>query len=534
MNNSNANIRELNARIQALLFENNDLKTNLSDLKTNLSGLNTTNELLSAKAEWLATELAISKHHCELLKKAIYGKRSEKTKNSYVEQMSLLFDEAEAYAQEADSSIDNKGDDSPQDEQKKKAGRKPLPANLPRVEVVHELKGEELECNCGGKLTHIGAEESEQLDIIPAKVIVKKHIRYKYACRDCEEVVKRAAAPFSPIKKTMATANLLAHICIQKFDDHSPLYRQERIWQRMGVSLSRATMANWMLAGATKLAPIVDLLKQDINDSDYVCSDETTLNVLSNDKSTNYMWLHMSGSREKRAVVYEYNQSRSGSVAGNFLSKFNGYHQCDGYAGYNELHDKAGVIGVGCMAHARRKFVDIVQITKKSGIASSIVDIIGKLYKVESSIKDLSPEQIYKARQDKAKPIMVELKQKLLHYQNQAPPTSILGKAINYPLNQWEKLTAYLENGRIRIDNNDCERAIKPFVIGRKNWLFSNSEKGAKASSIIFSIIETCKANNLNTYNYLRYIFENIHKATTEKDLRAILPYNIDPALLQT
>ena len=231
-------------------------------------------------------------------------------------------------------------------------------------------------------------------------------------------------------------------------------------------------------------------------------------------------------------MTLTYQQSRSGSAASEFLSGFKGYHQCDGYSGYNELHDKADVIGVGCMAHARRKFMDILKITKKPGIASTVVNIIGELYKIERDAQELDREQTYKVRQDKAKPILEQLKQILLHYQNQAPPTSILGKAINYPLNQWKKLIAYLEDGRIRIDNNDCERAIKPFVIGRKNWLFSNSEKGAEASSVIFSIIETCKANNVNTYNYLRYIFENIHTAKTEKELRAILPYNIDPALL--
>ena len=180
------------------------------------------------------------------------------------------------------------------------------------------------------------------------------------------------------------------------------------------------------------------------------------------------------------------------------------------------------------MAHARRKFMDIVKVTKNKGIASDVIDIIGKLYDIEKQIIDLNDDGIYQIRQKKSKPIIEELKKKLLHYKDQAPPTSILGKAINYPLNQWSKLIAYLEDGRIRIDNNDCERAIKPFVIGRKNWLFSKSQKGAEASSIIYSIIETCKANNVNTYNYLRYLFENIHKAQNKEELRAILPYNID------
>jgi hypothetical protein len=224
----------------------------------------------------------------------------------------------------------------------------------------------------------------------------------------------------------------------------------------------------------------------------------------------------MSGNREQRAVVYEYQESRSGSSASDFLKNFKGYHQSDGYAGYNELHNRNDITGVGCMAHVRRKFTDILKITKKPGIASKIIDIIGKLYDIERRVKELPYEQIYQIRQEHSGPIMEQLHQTLLHYQDQAPPTSILGRAINYPINQWPKLVAYLENGQIRIDNNDCERAIK----------------GAQASSIIFSIIETCKANEINSYDYLRYLFANIHKAQTNQDLRSILPYNINPALL--
>ena len=171
--------------------------------------------------------------------------------------MSFLFNEAEIYAQVTSEPLDQE-EESSKVQSLNKAGRKALPTSLPREEIIHELKGDELKCNCGGQLIHIGSEESEQLDVIPDKIIVKKHIRYKYACKSCQECVKRAPAPFSPIDKAIATSNLLAHICTQKFDDHSPLYRQERIWQRLGVSLSRATMANWILSCGTKLMPIID------------------------------------------------------------------------------------------------------------------------------------------------------------------------------------------------------------------------------------------------------------------------------------
>jgi len=526
---SENNIAELEEQINALKLKNSDLEINALKLQTNVVELKTSNQSLSKKAEWLETELAMSKHYCALLKNSIYGKRSEKSKVSHVEQMSLLFNEAETYAQDEEEPVASESEQkNPKPGTHKKGGRKGLPKDLPRKKIIHKLEKEELQCKCGSELVHIGSDISEQLDIIPAKIIVKEHVRYKYTCKSCEEVIKRAPPAFTPLNKSIATSNLLAHIYTQKFDDHSPLYRQERIWQRLGVSLSRATMSNWVLGGADLFKPIVSLLKEDINKATYACSDETTINVLNDDKSKNYMWLHMSGARTNRAIVYEYNRSRIGEVASNFLKEFKGYHQCDGYSGYNELHEKTGVTGVGCMAHARRKFMDIVKVTKNKGIASDIVDIIGKLYNIEKKIIDLNDDEIYQTRQKESKPIIEELHKKLLHYKDQAPPTSILGKAIGYPLNQWAKLIAYLEDGRIRIDNNDCERAIKPFVIGRKNWLFSKSQKGAEASSIIYSIIETCKANNVNTYDYLRYLFENIHKAKNKEELRAILPYNID------
>jgi len=524
---SENNSADLEAQINALKCKNSALEVKALELQTDVVELQTSNQSLSKKAEWLETELAMSQHHCALLKNTIYGKRSEKSKDSHANQMSLLFNEAETYAKEEEK-VESLNKKPSKPGTHNKGGRKGLPKDLPREKIIHQLNKEELQCKCGSDLTHIGSDISEQLDIIPARVIVKEHVRYKYACKSCEEVVKRAPPAFTPLNKSIATSNVLAHICTQKFDDHSPLYRQERIWKRSGVSLSRATMSNWVLAGSELFKPIIVLLKQDINQAAYVCSDETTINVLDDDKSKNYMWLHMSGQRKNRAIVYEYNSSRSGEVVSNFLKDFQGYHQCDGYSGYSELHAKESVTGVGCMAHARRKFMDIVKVTKNKGIASDIVDIIGKLYDIEKKIINLTYDEIYQVRQKKSKPIIEDLKKKLLYYQDQAPPTSILGKAINYPLNQWQKLITYLEDGRIRIDNNDCERAIKPFVIGRKNWLFSKSEKGAEASSIIFSIIETCKANNVNTYDYLRYLFENIHKAKNEEELRAILPYNLD------
>ena len=217
------------------ILENNiaELEAQINALKLKNSELNTSNKLLSKKTEWLETELAMSKHYCALLKNSIYGKRSEKFKVSHTEQMSLLFNEAETYAQDEEESVASESKQKPlKPGAHKQGGRKGLPKDLPREKIIHKLEQEELQCKCGSELVHIGSDISEQLDIIPAKVIVKEHVRYKYACKSCEEVIKRAPPAFTPLNKSIATSNLLAHICTQKFDDHSPLYRQERIWQR--------------------------------------------------------------------------------------------------------------------------------------------------------------------------------------------------------------------------------------------------------------------------------------------------------------
>ena len=332
----------------------------------------------------------------------------------------------------------------------------------------------------------------------------------------------------------MVTSNLLADILTKKFQDHLLLYRQSQIWERYGIKLSRMTLSKWFLSCADKLAPLTEVMKEDLSKSDYVCSDETTLNVLNEEQEKNYMWLHMSGDRKKRAVMYEYQASRSGKLASNFLSNFKCYHQCDGYSGYNALHKRDSVTGVGCMAHARRKFMSIVKVAKKSGIAKKVVNIMAGLYKIEKQIAHLPCDKIREERQKRSKYIMEKLREILLVHKDKAPPTSSLGKAINYTLNQWEKLIVYLDSGKLRIDNNDCERTIKPFVIGRNNWLFSQSVKGAQGSATIYSIIETCKANKINAYDYLRYILDNIKKAKDNQELRAMLPYNIDPDLLKS
>ena len=487
---------------------------------------------------FLTQENETLKHNIGIMQRALFGKKSEKLNLEDVEQLKLLFDEAETCADtqpDLDFEKDEEEDEATT-KPKKKPGRKPLPKDLPRKTIIHDLPEEDKLCSCGCALSKIGEDKSEQLDYIPATLQVIEHVRLKYACKSCEDTIKRAPVPIKPLPKSNATAAFLAHVIVSKFADHLPLYRQSTMLKRSGIDIGRATLSNWVLACGTSLAPLILELQKDIVASDYVASDETTVNVLDSDTDKSYMWVHMSGDRDRRAVVFDYHASRAGICATNFLDGFKGAHQCDAYSGYNKLHKCEGVFCVACWAHARRKFYDITKKVKTPGVAHRMVWLIKKLYKIEKEAREreLAPPEIAKLRQKKAKPILAEIKKFLDEQKDKVPPKSPLGKAIAYSRNQWDDLNVYITDGRLRIDNNDSERAIKPFVIGRKNWLFNSTTRGAKASATLFGLIETCKANNINPYEYLRYVLVAIKDAETEEKVKQLLPYNIDIDNLNT
>ena len=435
---------------------------------------------------------------------------------------------------------------------RKKRGRKALPADLPRIERIHDI--DDKTCGCGCELSRIGEEVSEQLDILPAQVRVIRHIRPKYACRNCEGVQDDGPAvriaPVHPqiIPKSIVSPGLLAHILTGKFIDHTPFYRQEKQLIRLGVEVSRTSMCNWAIQAASACQSLFNLLKDEIQAGSYINVDETTLQVLQepgrSPTSKSYMWVFRRGDPEKPVLIYEYHPTRSGDVANAFLRDFQGYVQTDGYSGYNFLDSKEGVRHIGCLAHARRKFMDVVKArgkNGKSGAADKALSYINKLYKLEKVAhkKELSREEIYRMRQDEAKPILDDFEKWLAKKKLQTPPKGLLGKAITYTMNQWHRLIGYIEDGQLAPDNNMAENSIRPFVIGRKNWLFSGTPKGAEASALLYSLIETAKANKLEPYAYLRYIFEKLPLAVTLKDIEALLPWNITlekmdcPRLLQ-
>jgi len=437
--------------------------------------------------------------------------------------------------------------------QRKKRGRKRLPAELERVDVVHDLKEHEKLCACGHQMACIGQDECEKLDYIPAKVRVLRHIRLKYACKHCEGVeddgptVKIAPVPAQLIPKSNATSSLLAHLFISKFADGLPLYRQQKIFARMGLELSRSTMANWAIEASTRCRPLIGMLQQEIRSGPFINVDETTLQVLKEagrrNTSKSYMWIYRGGDPQNPSLVYQYHPSRSGEVAVDFIgTDYQGYVQSDAFSGYDRLEKYPGIVQMGCWAHVRRKFVDVIKVKKKirsnrkntKSLAEEAVDYIRDLYKIEKHARQqqMSPDRIVELRQTESGPILDKFKTWLESKKPIVPPKSLLGKAIDYALSNWEKLIVYIQDGRLKPDNNAAENAIRPFVIGRKNWLFAGNPRGAEASATFFSLIETAKANGLEPYAYLRYVFENLPLIENEDEYRSLLPQYVDKDLI--
>jgi len=451
-----------------------------------------------------------------------------------------LFDEAEQLLEEEQQQASSaEVPCAPASTPKKKAGRKPLSKDLPRIDIIHDLSDEEKHCQCGTELKPIGEQVSEQLDIVPMKIQVLRHIRKKYACPCCEQGVITAALPPQPIPKSHASPGLLAHVAVSKYADALPLYRQSTILERFDGQITRTTLANWMIQAGQLIQPLFNLLQDNLLDGQYVHCDETTVQVLKEPnksaQSHSYMWVRVSGDADKRIILYHYADSRSAKVAQSLLKDFSGYLQSDGYSGYNSVGDTEQVTAIGCWAHARRKFIEAeqsqpnqVKNANKMNKTKMALNYIAKLYAIEQKIKDLPPDKRTEHRQLYSDPILDELKRWLEKTKSKVPPQTLLGKALTYLDNQWGKLIVYTQDGRLAIDNNIAENAIRPFVVGRKNWLFANSQRGATASANLYSLIETAKANGLEPYAYVKRVFTDLPKATTVEQIEKLLPWEIN------
>ncbi|MGH8703671.1 MAG: IS66 family transposase [Burkholderiales bacterium] len=483
----------------------------------------------------LRQQVALLEEQVSWLKRRMFGRSSEKTPASEVSpEQGRLFNEAEVLATLAATETLT----IPAHE-RKKAGRKRLAADLPRVDVIHDLPEAQKVCAADGRaLERIGEETSEQLDYQPAKVRVIRHVRPKYACPGCRQGVKIAPVPPQLLPKAQASASLLAHLVTAKYVDGLPLYRQEAQFVRLGLTLGRATMAGWMIKlGGTHVVPLINLLNEQLIAAPLIHCDETRLQVLKSPKapsSDHWMWVRAAGPPGRRIVLFDYDPSRGARVPERLLADFKGILLTDGYEPYNAVANAHGLVHAGCWAHARRYFEEARKAhpdpagNARAGIA---IDTIGKLYRVERAIKELPPAEKLTSRARHSAPILTELRAWLEGSAGAVLPQSALGKAVNYALGQWPKLTRFVEYGEIPLDNNRCENAIRPFVIGRKGWLFADTQAGATASANLYSLVETAKANGLEPHAYLTRLFAELPFATGIAHFEALLPWNVKDAV---
>ena len=491
------------------------------------------NALLKERNLQLEKELAFYREQFKLAQAKRFGASSEKSP----QQLDLLMNEAEVID---DHTVATESVEAPEkietQKSEKPRGRKPLPKDLPRETRIVDIDDADKVCACcNGQLHKFGEETSEQLEYIPAKMTVIVTVRPKYSCRACENNNTRtpiviAPVPASPIPKSMATPSLLSQVICHKYQFAIPLYRQEALFKQIDIDLNRKTLANWMIRSAAVFEPVLNALKDTLLMQSAIHADETPVKVIQEDREKCYMWVYCSGAdspddtqANKNIVLYDYQPSRAASCPNTYLGDYKGFLQVDGYAGYEGT--KATL--VGCMAHARRKFVDAqkAQLKGKSGRADWAVSHIQKLYKIESQLKEKTVAERFEIRKNLSVPLLNEFKAWLDKTVAHVAPKSAIGAAVSYTLNQWPKLMAYTQDGQLSIDNNRAERAIKPFVIGRKNWLFSNTDSGANASANLYSVIESAKANGLEPRQYIEYLLTELPKRKAGDDVKDLLPW---------
>lgn len=500
------------------------------------------NEIIDKKSGVIGTQkkrIAILEEYLRLAKHKQYAPSSEKNALQ-----GELFNEAELLA---DGESDVSGEitpesDAEEDKDKPNKGkkRKGLSAELPREQVYHHLSEEEKE----GAIDTFFVLVKEELEIEPAKARVLEHLQEKAVFLDADgkRQIKAAQRPAHPLGKAIAGYSLLAYLIVSKYADGLPLYRLEGILKRYGGQITRTTMANWLIRLSLQLQPVVNLLEEAMLSGHYMQGDETRMQVLKEPgtkaTSTKYMWVMRGGPPDRPVVMFNYDKSRGKAVAKRLLDGFEGeYFQSDGYAGYDEVCKIKGICHLGCWDHARRKFTESINAapkakkTDKPSISHMAISKIGALYRIERQIEAMSDEDKREYRQTHSVPKLAELKHWLEEKEPKVDRDSKAGKAIRYTLNQWDKLVRYCEHGSLRMSNIMAENAIRPFVIGRKAWLFADTPDGAKASAIYYTLIETTKANNIDAYEYIRFLVSKVAAVDSVEGYEALLPWNMQQTI---
>lgn len=480
----------------------------------------------TSQAELADVRLVVEKLRFELarLKRQAYGRSSEAL-DAKIAQLEFTLEDLET-AQAARSlpplSISRALAPTP-------PVRRPLPAHLPREEIVHAAA---CTCpTCGGSLRAAGEDVAEMLEWVPARYKVIRHVRPKFACAQCETLVQ-SPAPSRPIARGLAGPGLLAHVLVSKYTDHLPLYRQSQIFARDGIDLDRSTLADWVGGASKLLQPLVDALGRYVLQANKLHADDTPVAVLCPGRGTTRqgrVWTYVrddrpAGSDEPAAMLFRYTPDRKGVWPSKHLSTFNGILQADGYAGFERLYGER-IQEAACWAHVRRKFYDI-HVAHTSPVAAEALDRIGRLYAIEAEIRGRPPNERRAVREARAGPELASLHAWLHATLAIVSKKSELAIAIRYALSRWGALTRYCDDGRIEIDNNAAERSLRGIALGRKNWLFAGSDDGGARAAAIYSLLGSAQLNGLNVEAYLRHILERLPDHPSNQ-IDELLPWTI-------
>jgi transposase len=491
-------------------------------------------ELTAERSEAIAARLLIEKLKLQIARyrRLQYGRKSERH-DAHVAQLELIVEELEsslaAASKEASPPAGKVDDDASSG---KNAGRRPLPEHLPRETQEHATA---CSCpDCGGELKRIGEDVSEQLEFIPEHFKVTRHVRPKFACGKCQNIVQ-AAAPSRPIDKGIAGPGLLAHVAVSKYVDHLPLYRQSEIYARQGIDLERSTLAGWIGAIAELVTPLAEAIGRHVTAAAKVHADDTPVPVLDPGRGktkTGRLWVYVrddraSASVDPPAALYRYTPTREGVHPRTHLKKFKGTLQADGFSGFDALFESGEIKLAACWAHARRKFYDLHAATK-SPLAAEALDRIGVLYGIEKEIRGKPPEQRRQVRQTRAGPLLADLHNWMRQRLAQVSAKSDAAGAILYALKRWDGLTRYLGDGSIEIDNNAAERALRGPVLSRKNFLFAGADSGGERAAVLYTLLETAKLNGLDPERYLRDVLSCIAEHPINR-IDELLPWNLVP-----
>ena len=489
-------------------------------------------EELTRKLQSAERKMNMLQHQVEQLLRRVYGRRSEK-----LDPNQMMFDELilEALDQPVpqvppELPVEQKTERrKPRTVNRRHPGRIPIPEHLERVEIVLDIPEEKKLCPETGKpLKKIGEEVSEKLEYRPGKLIVNVYRRPKYASPDSMASghvgVITAPMPDHPIEKCKADIGLLSQIIVSKFADHLPLYRQDGIFEREGVLIPRATQTSWVLQTYEAIRPLEDVLKRAVLEEDVIFTDDSIipLQVKGNGKVKKArLWVYVRGGPGPPLSVFDFSRDRSKKRPLDFLDGYQGYVHADAYSGYDELFRNPAIVEVGCWVHARRKFDEAVSSRPRE--ATEIMARVAQLYQREKECSEMSPEDRCQFRKDRSKPVIDDIFKRLEELNPGILPSEPLSKAVNYALNQREALYRYLQDGRLKPDNNTAENAIRPLALGRKNWLFAGSERGARATALFFGLIHSCKICEVNPWEYFDDMLRRIMSHPVNR-LRELLP----------